>query len=103
MRSGRMDRYLTIQFKTISVGSDGAAIETWATRTKAWGERRELNMSERIQANAVQADTSARYFLRYNTIINEKDRIIDGNKTLEVIGVIEIGRGKGLELIVSDI
>ena len=103
MRAGRMDRYLTIQKKVNSKDNDGATIETWSTRTYCWGEKRNLNMSERLQASAVESNISARYYVRYDTDISVQDRIVDGSDTYEILGILEIGRKKGLELIAGTI
>jgi len=98
-----MDRFCTIQYKTVTYDTYGASIETWATRTQIWAERRELNMTERLQAQQVEANISGRYYVRYNSTINEKDRLVDGSNTYEITGIVEIGRKLGMILICGTI
>jgi SPP1 family predicted phage head-tail adaptor len=103
MRAGAMDRYITIQKNTVTTDAYGASINTWSTRVQVWAERRELAMAERIQAQAVKSDLSAKYYVRYNTAILVKDRIVDGSDTYEVTGIVEIGRKQGHILLAGTI
>lgn len=103
MVTGPMDRILTIQQKTVTADGQGAAVESWATLKSIWAERRELKLKERLQAEQVNLKITCSYFSQYNSDITEKMRAIEGSQTFEIIGVREIGRKQGTELICATI
>lgn len=100
-RPGELDRVVTIQQVTNAQDTDGATTQTWTTLTITRAKKLDLRMSERLQAMQVEQKTWARYLTRYDSSITEKMRLIDGSNTYEIIGVMEIGRRRGLELVVG--
>lgn len=98
MRTGRMDRIVTLKIRTVT-GQDsyGEQTVTYAD-VPAWAERREFRGTERFTAQQRLATLDARYVIHYRDGIKATDRLTDGSNTYEIAAVLEIGRREGLEL-----
>lgn len=102
MRSGRMDRILTLKKRTVT-GQDtyGEETESFA-EIEVWGERRELRGSEGFAAQQTIARLAARYFIHYREDIDAMDELVDPKaKTYDIHSVLEVGRREGLEIFVT--
>jgi len=102
MRSGRLDRLITIKAKTITTNSLGEEIIVYsAIASDIWAERLELRGAERFAAQQTVADISCKYRIRYRRKIKPDCILIDGDNEYDIHAVLEIGRKQGLELICS--
>jgi len=98
MRSGRLDRSITIQRQTETVTASGAVTSTWATVANVRAEIVQLSASEFLSAFG-EADTKAIVFrIRFVTGITNGDRVTYEGQTYDLKQVVEIGRRRVLEL-----
>lgn len=101
MRTGRMDRLITLKKRSSSSQDTyGTEINIW-TDMVVWAERWELKGNERFIAQQQLATLSARYFIYYREDLTTQDLLVDGDHTFNIQAILSIGRRKGLELLVA--
>lgn len=99
MRSGRLDRRLILQRKTLTENDFGEPIATWTTIATVWAEKREIRGAERYAANQTVAQADIKYRIRYRRGLTPLDAFIDEDgRMFDIAAVLEIGRREGLEL-----
>ncbi len=101
MRTGRMDRLITLQKRTTTGQNTYGEEQYTYADVPVWAERRELRGNERFAAMQVVSTTASTYRLHYREDITVKDRLKDGADTYDIHAVLPIGRREGLELLVS--
>ncbi len=65
MRSGRLDRRITLQRKTVVENSYGEPIETWVDLATVWAEYLPTGGVERYAATQMVAEADTRWRIRY--------------------------------------
>lgn len=98
MRSGRLDRRLTLQRKTATENDYGEPVETWTTIATVWAEKIPVRGAERYAAMQTVAEVDTRFKIRYRTDVSPLDRVVCAGITYDVKGVLEIGRREGWEI-----
>ena len=98
MRSGRLDRRLTLQRRTLIENDYGEGVETWNDLATVWAEKIPVRGFERYAAMQTVAEVEERFKIRYRKDLTPLDRVICDGKTYDVLGVIEIGRREGWEI-----
>jgi SPP1 family predicted phage head-tail adaptor len=101
MKSGPLDRRVTIKRATTTANSFGEGVKTWATLATVWASQSPVSDAERVQSGQITADAQMRFRIRYSRAVadvNPKDRLEIGGKVFEIWGVKEIGRREGLEI-----
>ncbi len=101
MRSGRLDRIITLQRAITTQDSYGEEIKTWTDIADVWAERQQLRGEERWQAQQTVAKIEAIYRIRWKAGLTPIDRLIDDGRIYDIQACSEIGRREGLELQVS--
>lgn len=99
MRSGRLDRRLTLQRKTATENDYGEAVETWTDLATVWAEKIPVRGAERYAAMQTVAEVIDRFKIRYRKDLTPLDRVICDGITYDVQGVLEIGRREGWEIL----
>ncbi|WP_320202389.1 phage head closure protein [Agrobacterium rosae] len=97
MRSGKLDRSITIQGFTNTVNEYGTPIETW---TDVATVRAQIIQSstEEFLADGASDTTSIIFRTRYFVGVTTSSQVIYEGETFNVREVKEIGRRKGLDL-----
>jgi SPP1 family predicted phage head-tail adaptor len=102
MRASKLDREIAIQRATETKDSFNNTIYgPWTLLIKVRASKHEIRDSERISAQEVGADITARFQVRWNSVIatvNPKDRLVFEGRTYGILGVKEIGRREGREI-----
>jgi len=98
VRSGRLDRRLTLQRRTLTENDYGEAVETWTDLATVWAEKIPVRGAERYAAMQTVAEVDTRFKIRYRTDISPLDRVVCAGTTYDVKGVLEIGRREGWEI-----
>jgi len=99
VRSGRLDRRLTLQRRTLIENDYGEPVETWTDLATVWAHKIEVRGAERYAASQDIATVDIKYQIRYRRGLTPVDRFTDeAGKVFDVIAVLEIGRREGLEL-----
>jgi SPP1 family predicted phage head-tail adaptor len=99
MRSGRLDRRLTLQRRTLIENDYGEAVETWTTLATVWAEKIPVRGSERYASMQTVAEVEERFKIRYRKGLTPLDRVVCEGITYDVLGVLEIGRREGWEIL----
>jgi len=99
MRSGSLDRKITIQKKTVSQNTFGEEVETWSTFSKVWAKVIPLRGQERFESKQVNAELDTMFRIRYLTGVLPTMRIVHETRLYDIHSVAEIGRREGLDLL----
>ncbi len=96
MRSGKLDRTITLQAFTSSVNDFGTPIETWVDVATMRAERVETGTEEFVRGMGSEAETQAVFRVRWRDGVTVANRIIFEGRAFNIKRVEEIGRRKGL-------
>lgn len=103
MRSGRLDRRVTIQTLTTTRDAFGQPIETWAELATVWAQRENAGVVERFQANQRFASAEVVFRIRWypwaEGIDPKTNRAAFEGRTYNILGTEEIGRKEGLHIV----
>jgi SPP1 family predicted phage head-tail adaptor len=102
---GLLDRLVTVQELTESVGTSGFPVETWADMADVWMGRSSLKGMERIQAGQLAARYDARWMMHYRADMDpdlvdvpKKRRLLFQGRYHDVVDAQHIGRKEGVEV-----
>lgn len=101
MRSGKMDRRITVEKRTVTIGTDGGEIITWNKAYEKWAERETQSATERFITSERIADVNTLFRLRWDEeasrLITPQDyRLVYRDRWYEILAVVEIGRREGM-------
>jgi SPP1 family predicted phage head-tail adaptor len=98
MRSGKLDRTITIQRMTETVSASGAVASAWTNIATVRAEIVQLSAGEFL-ASFGEAESKAIVFrIRYLAGITNEDRVTYEGQSYDLKQVAEIGRRRSLEL-----
>ena len=99
MRSGKLDRKITLQQIVVVRGNSGGESVTWEDMYDLFAERETTAATERFAASQRIAEVDTLYRVRWNSstkLINPKThRITYRSRWYEILAVVEIGRNEG--------
>lgn len=103
MKSGKLDRRISIEAVSYTTAGDGSQIETWAEITTCFAERENQGATERFAASQTLADVDTLFRIRWDTWLVDRlnpksHRIAYGDRTYNILGIAEIGRKEGLHI-----
>lgn len=102
MGAGALDR--RIQFLRAPLIDDGFAARPgdYAPLGSAvWGSRQDIRDSEKAEADTIYGEVSCRFQIRstsFSRTITLKDRLVEGGRQFEILGIKEVGRRDMLEI-----
>lgn len=96
MRSGNMDRHLTIQRLTYANGPLGV-VEQWADHLSLWAEMKQESGQEFFAAATVNSERKVIFRIRW-VDVTVLDRVAYGGRNYDINEVRELGRKAGIEL-----
>lgn len=102
MRSAKLRHRVTIQAKTTTADGYGGTVETWADVSGlvlVAASVEPLQGRELVNAQAVFAETTTRFTLRYRAGITPAHRIAFGGKVYNIHGLVDL-KMKHLELVI---
>ena len=88
INSGRLTKKITIQKVTETKTGSGATTESWSDYIKTFASVEPLNGREFFAAQAVQAEESVKFRIRYQSGINTKMRIFYNDRIFDIQSVI---------------
>ena len=99
IRSGRLDKRITIQRKTTTPNDYGELIETWVDLVTVWAIYLPARGSERFAAQQQIAEIDTVFRIRYRQGVTAMDRIVYNGRTYDIKAVVDMcGRKDGIEL-----
>ena len=104
MRSGKLNRRVTIQRLEVTKDEYNADIESWVDAATVWAHIEPLRGREYWQAKQVVAEVTGRITIRYLTGIDEKMRVTYGDRVYNILAVINPEeRNRVLQLLVKEV
>lgn len=101
MKSGDLDRRITLTRRSGGVNAFNDPVDTWATVATVWASETPISDAERLRAGQTLAQRSSRFVVRYSTTtasVTPRDRISYDGATWDINGIKEIGRFVGYEI-----
>ena len=101
MTTGRLDRIIEIQRRTVTRDSFGGEIETWVKLDTVWAHVNQTGADEafRNESNREQATRDARMTIHWRDDLDETMRVIYDERAWDIRGIAEIGFRRKLELL----
>ena len=97
MRSGNLDREITIQRATTTIGDAGTPQETWADIATLRAQLIETTTDEYIRGNGASTERIVVFRTRYIDGVTAADRIFYECQPFTLKQIKELGRRKALE------
>lgn len=101
MKSGKLDRRITIQNRVETQNTLGEAVISYTTFAQVWAEVVPLRGREYFTAAQTIPEAQLRIRIRYMTGVTEKHRIVYEGVNYDILHIAEIGRKEGLEIMVK--
>jgi SPP1 family predicted phage head-tail adaptor len=101
MQVGKLDREITLEFKTPGQSGSGEPTETWGTPATVWAAVRPLSGREYYAALGAQivAEETLVFSIRHRTDVRPgTTRIQYESRTYNIRRVAEVGRRDGLDI-----
>lgn len=98
---GKMDRRITFQSRTDSVGSEGSNVPTWSDASTNWASYEQLPGGESIEHGRVNATARGVFRIRYSSGFtpDRTMRLTYNSTNLNIVDVREMpGRNRGWEI-----
>lgn len=96
MRSGALDRRITIEQATATTDATGAEVLTWTKLADAWAERTPISATSKFAADQRYSDADTTYEIRWQpyvpTLSTKMNRIVYRDRIYNIMGVMEHGR-----------
>ena len=99
IRAGSLDRRITVQQATTTLDSFGEPIKAWADLCTVWAQVKPVGGNERFQGQQVNPEVDTRFIIRYRTDVRVAQRVVYDGEQYDVLGILEIGRHAGQELL----
>lgn len=98
MRSGKLDRSITIQTFSSTVDADGTPVEAWATFATVRAQIVQASTDEFLAGYGETDKTAIIFRIRWLEGVTTDHRVQYDGKDLNIRELKEIGRRKGLEI-----
>lgn len=98
MRSGRLDRRVTIEQPAEARTGSGDVTVTWSTLATVWAEKRDVRGNETFLANQRLAEVETVFRIRHRAGLSPKMRVTLAAEAYDILAIVEIGRKRGLDL-----
>ncbi len=89
---GRLDRKVTIQTRTTTVGASGGVALTYATDATVPAQKIETTGRESRSAGALRAETDLALRIRYRSTLTELHRLYFEGRHYDILSITEEGR-----------
>jgi SPP1 family predicted phage head-tail adaptor len=101
IRSGKLDRQITLMRKTETVSESGAVTAAWTEIATVRAELVQQSADEYLAGFGAAEQGALIFRIRYIAGITTADRLIFGGEAFDIDQIAELGRRRGLELRVS--
>lgn len=90
MEIGKLKHRVTIKKYTESKGSTGQVLKSYTDSTTRWAQVKPLTTREILQAQQINSEITHEVWLRYPLDVTPKDQIAFGERTFEILGVVNV-------------
>lgn len=100
MRAGKLQNRIQIERNTVLVDDYGHARESWLPVLTTRAEIRDASTTEFLTGFGETDNRRAVFVIRFPlaVVISTADRLVMDGKAFNIVGLIEIGRRRGLEI-----
>lgn len=98
LRTGKLDREITISRLTETVGESGNVTKNWMPIHTVRAEKVEFTSEDNLEAFGNVEAGKVAFRLHYVDGISVADRVFSDGVNFEIEGITELGRRHGLEL-----
>lgn len=102
MKKGPLNRRIRIERATVTVNGRGNEVRAWGPLATIWAQRLPQRAIEGWKASGTAAELETAWRVRWSTQVADvspADRIVFGAQVMAILGVTEIGRREGLEIV----
>lgn len=92
MNIGRLDRKVTLQSPTETIGASGGVAVAYADEATVAAQKVETTGRESRGAGALRAETDAAFRVRYRSTLTTKYRMVYESKNYDILSIAEEGR-----------
>jgi SPP1 family predicted phage head-tail adaptor len=102
VRTGRLDRQITLQSVSVVQDDLGQPIETWTNVATVWAERESQSATKRFAAQQRFAEVDIVWRIRWYPwapdVRPDTHRVVYQGRPFNVLGAVELGRKEGLHI-----
>lgn len=101
MQSGKLDRRITIQGKSITQSDSGQEVVVWTDVATVWAEKIPIRGLERFSIQQIVGESVKTFRIRWSSDVSEitdEHRIMSDGRAFDITDVREIGRRVGIEI-----
>jgi SPP1 family predicted phage head-tail adaptor len=103
MRIGKLDRKITIQFRSISQNDYGEAVAAFSSSASVWAMiETQPRGKEKVNNGIETSQQSVNFLIRYSSDVDDVtngDRVLYNSQYYDIESVQEVGRNLSLRLI----
>ena len=103
MRIGKLDRKITIQFRSISQNDYGEAVSAFSSSASVWAMiETQPRGKEKVNNGIETSQQSVNFLIRYSSDVDDVtngDRVLYNSQYYDIESVQEVGRNLSLRLI----
>lgn len=103
MRSGRLDRLLSVERSTETIDAYGVPVSSWQTVSTLRSELMESATTEADRDRGASTEARLKFRTRFVPGITLADRVTYAGASFNIVALEEIGRHRGLEITVERI
>jgi SPP1 family predicted phage head-tail adaptor len=99
---GKLDRRIRIERATLTTDGSGAEIPAWSELKTVWAQRLTQRPVEAWRAGGTAATLEAAWIVGWSPTtasVTSEDRIVADGKTFVILGVTEVGRRDGIQIV----
>ena len=89
MRAGKLRHRVIVQTSTETQDTAGEPIKAWASPFTTWADVQPLSGRELLRAQEVNAESTIRVNMRYNTYVSQSARLLVGTRILDINTVVD--------------
>lgn len=101
IRSGKLDRTITLERKSETVSDSGAVVSAWAEIATVRAELVQQTADEYLSGFGAAEQGNLIFRIRYLDGLTTSDRVVYEGAVYDINQLAELGRKRGLELRVS--
>ncbi|MDR7125545.1 phage head closure protein [Pseudotabrizicola sp. 4114] len=98
MRAGLLRHEISLEREVETVAASGAVVKTWQGYASRRAELRESTADEFLNNTLEGTSQKAVFVIRWTEGVQIGDRLLHAGKAWQIVGLVEIGNQRGLEL-----
>ncbi|MCF8483835.1 MAG: head-tail adaptor protein [Rhodobacteraceae bacterium] len=100
MRAGLLRHEIELEREVETVADSGAVVKAWQHYADRRAELRQSTADEFLNGTVEGASQKAVFVIRWTEGVKVGDRLLHAGKAWQIVGLVEIGVQRGLELMV---